>query len=190
MVVAGTTRHVSTLSDLPWQNELVEEKAFQDLYAQDFEFSVPDGLDFVSADPSVHSSSVLVYHPASRSLHVDDTLLYIKLLDKVQFHTKLAQSLSDRQGSSRDFKDWAEETFTRKWPGIMNLLCAHTHYLTNEQKGEERKGKNEEKDEGTAALSVINQRIMQALAGCQSTFDKHEKKYIEKSCDKSDCSVM
>jgi hypothetical protein len=37
---------------------------------------IPEGADFDPADEGNHFSSVFVFHQASRSLHVDDTIVY------------------------------------------------------------------------------------------------------------------
>ena len=49
----------------------------QALFSDDLEFSVPAGVDFISSNESVHFSSVLVFHPSTKTLHVDDTFMFI-----------------------------------------------------------------------------------------------------------------
>lgn len=70
----GTRRHHETLHTLPWQPEHTESDKCAALFADDFEFSIPAGVDFISRNEKVHFSSVIAYHTASRTVHVDDTL--------------------------------------------------------------------------------------------------------------------
>ena len=44
----GTQRHVDKFPDLPWQKELTDSSEFANLFSDDFEFSVPQGVDFIS----------------------------------------------------------------------------------------------------------------------------------------------
>ena len=73
----GTQRHLDKFPDLPWQKQLTNSKEFASLFCEDFEFSVPRGVDFISNNEQLHFSSVLAYHIASTSIHVDDTLMYL-----------------------------------------------------------------------------------------------------------------
>ena len=73
----GTQRHKDKLPSLPWQSGLIEDAATQNQFSEDLSFSVPKGVDFISSNESVHFSSVLAYHMASKTLHVDDTFMFI-----------------------------------------------------------------------------------------------------------------
>lgn len=135
----GTARHCSRFSNLPWEQTKSEDPATHALFAEDFEFSVPRGVDFVSADDSVHLSSVLVLHRASRTLHVDDTFLYfplpcpLRLLDPVglvRIHPTLPKALERRAGAAREFRHWVEG-FTERCRDIEYLCAAHTGVLRN-----------------------------------------------------------
>ena len=60
--------------ELPWQDLRVDSTdALSAEFAGEIAFSVPDGVDFISDVPNVHFSSVLAYHAASQTIHVDDT---------------------------------------------------------------------------------------------------------------------
>lgn len=77
--------------------------------------SVPRGVDFVSSDEKVHFSSVLVFHRGSRTIHVDDTLVFVRpprfirpwLPGVLRFHPMLAWALERRPGAAADFRAWA-----------------------------------------------------------------------------------
>ncbi|MDX2090348.1 MAG: hypothetical protein SFX73_20995 [Kofleriaceae bacterium] len=132
----GTARHVSKLSELPWQPERTESAELQALFRDDFELSVPRGVDFIPADERLHFSSVLAFHPATKTLHVDDTILYLKLprllrafkRDVFRLHPTLAKTLERRAGATADFRAWAQET-TKRLQGIDNLCAAHMTVL-------------------------------------------------------------
>jgi hypothetical protein len=134
----GTARHIAMFPDLPWQKTRTEQPRLHRMFAEDFEFSVPRGVDFISSNENVHFSSVLVLHRASRTIHVDDTLMYTRLPlplrilgypDIVLFHPTLHQALEKRRGAGRDFRGWAEELAVR-WRNAENLCAAHTAALT------------------------------------------------------------
>ena len=133
----GTARHLSRLPDLPWEKTRTEQARLHKLFEADFEFSVPRGVDFISANENVHFSSVLAFHRASRTIHVDDTLMYVRLplparvlgfQDTLLFHPTLRQALEKRNGAGRDFREWAEE-LAADWRDAENLCAAHTTAL-------------------------------------------------------------
>ncbi len=134
----GTARHLSRFPDLPWQKTRTEQPRLHTMFEEDFEFSVPRGVDFISANENVHFSSVLVFHRASRTIHVDDTLMYVRLplpmrmlgfRDILLFHPTLRQALEKRKGAGQDFRDWALE-LAKGWRDAENLCAAHTTALT------------------------------------------------------------
>jgi hypothetical protein len=165
----GTVRHVQRFPDLPWESELSEDPELQSLYADDFEFSVPVGVDFVSANENIHFSSVLVMHPGSHTIHVDDTFMYIQLprllrlfgaKDTLGFHPTLSRALEKRAGSVADFRDWAE-TLIDDWRNAENLCAAHTGpLLARENTG-----------------PSIAERLERALRKCEPRLRIHERRY-------------
>lgn len=135
--IYGTARHLSRFPDLPWEKTRTEQTRLHRLFEDDFEFSVPRGVDFISANENVHFSSVLVLHRASRTIHVDDTLMYVRLpmpmralgfRDILAFHPTLRQALEKRKGAGQDFRDWARE-LAESWRDAENLCAAHTTAL-------------------------------------------------------------
>ena len=165
----GTARHLTRFPELPWADTLIEDPALHELFADDFEFSVPRGVDFISADENVHFSSVLVLHRASKTIHSDDTLMYIRLPlpmrliglgDSVSFHPTLAKALDQRAGAAADFRDWANELID-DWQDAENLCAAHTAaLLARDNRGES-----------------IHARLLAALDKVGKTLKSHERKH-------------
>lgn len=133
----GTRRHVERQPELPWQPLLTDSPGLHARFAEDFDFSVPAGVDFISANERVHFSSVLVYHHASRTIHVDDTFNYLPdggvlgltpLADTVSFHPTLSKALQHRPGAADEFRDWARDLIER-WREAENLCAAHAGTL-------------------------------------------------------------
>ncbi len=165
----GTARHLSKLPELEWQALRTEDPELHSLFAQELDFSVPRGVDFISDDENVHFSSVLAYHRASRTIHVDDTLMYIRLpllmrffglTDAMSFHPTLSKVLEKREGAVDDFNQWAEE-LAEQWQDAENLCAAHTATLMVNDDSE----------------TSIHDRILKALAKVQSTLKSHERKF-------------
>lgn len=132
----GTARHAEQLADLPWQPERTESAALHALYADDFTFSVPRGVDFIPANPKLHFASVLAFHPASRTLHVDDTLLYMRMpwivrpfkRDLLRLHPTLAKVLERTPDATSEFRAWTRELVERV-QDVDNLCAAHAACL-------------------------------------------------------------
>lgn len=134
----GTARHLDKFPDLPWESELTEKIALHDRYSDILDFTVPRGVDFISKNESVHFSSVLAYHPASKTIHSDDTLMYLNLpfplnlfgpSHPISFHPTLGQALEKREGAAAEFRQWADE-LTDNWSSAVNLCAAHTAAFT------------------------------------------------------------
>lgn len=165
----GTSRHLSRFPELPWEDSCTEDPALHAMFAEDFEFSVPRGVDFISKNENIHFSSVLVLHRASQTIHADDTLMYIRLpvvmrwfglTDAMSFHPTLARALEKRAGAAQDFRQWAHEMI-EQWENAENLCAAHTATLTARQNRE----------------ASIHDRLLKALEKVQNTLTAHERKY-------------
>ena len=165
----GTERHHRMFPDLPWAETYSEDPALRERYCDDFDFTVPRGVDFISADESVHFSSVLAYHPASKTIYSDDTLIYLRLPqvarwlglgDSVSFHPTLAKALEQRAGAAQEFRNWARELID-SWGAAENLCAAHTApLLAAENRG-----------------ATIGERITNALGKVETTLATHERKH-------------
>jgi len=165
----GTARHHSRFPELPWQATRTEDPALHKKFAEDFDFSVPRGVDFISSNEDVHFSSVLVLHRSSKTIHSDDTVMYLRLPspmrllglgDSVSFHPTLAKALEKRAGAADDFRAWASELIER-WQDAENLCAAHTAaLLARDNHGDS-----------------IHTRLVKALDKISKTLKSHENKY-------------
>ncbi len=165
----GTARHLSKFPRLSWQQLNTEDSELHAMFAADFEFSVPRGVDFISADENIHFSSVLAWHRTSKTIHVDDTLMYIRLpllmrffglTDAMSFHPTLAKALQKREAAADEFSQWAEE-LAERWFDAENLCAAHTATL---------------EPQANSTVS-IHDRILKALAKVHSTLQAHQDKF-------------
>jgi hypothetical protein len=164
----GTARHIELFSQLPWESQRVESPEFHERYGDDFEFSVPRGVDFISSNDNIHFSSVLALHRASGTLHVDDTVMFIVmplalrlagLKTRLAFHPTLASALEKRAGAAAEFREWAEQAFDG-WHSVVNLCAAHSSTLLAPQ--------------GRAAVHL---QMGKALKRCSAKLAQHEKRY-------------
>ena len=160
----GTRRHVEKFPNLPWQSMLVESAEFAAAYAEDFSFTVPGGVDFISSNENLHFSSVLAYHKASRTIHVDDTLMYLPLpgligklrAPKLSFHPTLFLTLEARSGAAAEFRAWAQQLAT-SWVEAENLCAAHSATIVQS--------------------NDLSRQILDALGRVEKVLRKHEKKF-------------
>lgn len=165
----GTQRHLDRFPELPWEEVRSEDPELHEWYADDLEFTIPRGVDFISDNENVHFSSVLVYHRAAGTIHVDDTLMYIRLPrllglvglhDRVGFHPTLAMALEKREGAAAEFREWATE-LAETWGDAESLCAAHSGTLLAET------------DRGGS----IRERISKAAKRCELVLGKHERRY-------------
>ena len=164
----GTARHRDKLADLPWEALLTDDAALHAAFREDLGFSVPRGVHFIPENESLHFASVLAFHHASKTLHVDDTLLYMRVPwpfrlfkpDVTRLHPTLGKVLEHRAGAAADFRAWGRE-LVESTRGVENLCAAHSTVLLAQ------------KNEGAA----IAARVEAALLNVESTLAAHERTY-------------
>ena len=158
----GTARHHAMFPKLDWAPELTESAAFAERFAADFDFMVPAGIDFIPTDEKLHFSSVLAFHKASGTLHVDDTLNWLPLLlgNRLAFHPTLAKTLERRAGAAAEFRAWAEALADR-CERVRHVCTAHTRLAPV----------SEDAPGGIAA------RVRAALAKVESVLEAHTTRF-------------
>lgn len=130
----GTARHHKRFPSLPWSATPVEAWSGDHPFADLFDLSVPDGVDFVCPDERVHVASVLVRHRASGIVHVDDTLNVLagqgalrNVLPQstLRMHPLLARALKPVAGAADAYAAWARDLATR-WADTRIVCAAHS----------------------------------------------------------------
>ena len=165
----GTARHIARNPDLPWQKGHTNDAAVHEEFADVLEFSVPDGVDFISDNENVHFSSVLAYHRASGTIHSDDTIMYVELPRVLRlfgvdnaftYHPTLSQALEKRAGAASDFRRWASK-LADDWGDARSLCAAHTAVLAVDADD----------------APTIGERLAAALDSVERTLERHEKRH-------------
>lgn len=158
----GTRRHVTQVPSVRWEAMHTDEEALHARYADDFIFSVPQGVDFISDNEKVHFASVLAIHKASRAMHVDDTLSWVELplVGGLSFHPTLRWALQERAGAADEFEQWGL--------GLIKLCQDVDHLCTAHGKSLAPDGAN--------APSIAG-RVEAALSGVQDVLSAHKHKH-------------
>lgn len=129
----GSDRHKRMFPAIDWEQPNVEHPQVAALYADTLDFSLPRGVDYISANERVHFSSLLALHRASESIHVDDTLSYLRFPFPISvvkretglfFHPTLAKALKPQAAAADEFRDWVKELAAR-WSGAARVCVAH-----------------------------------------------------------------
>lgn len=162
----GTERHVSLFPALPWQPSRTNDAALHRRFAEDFDFLVPRGVAFIARNSRLHFSSVLALHKPTRTLHVDDTLVYVRLpwplrlfaRDLLRFHPTLKKVLEPRPDAAAEFRVWIAELVNRARE-LDNLCAAHSAVLL----ARDNRG------------ATIAERIAQAARHVEGVLRAHER---------------
>lgn len=138
----GSSRHHTKVLEVQWAEDLVESEAVAQRYPE-LEFSIVRGIDYISSNEMIHAGSLLAYHPASKSLHVDDTFISppIKALEAIlpelMLHPTTKQALKDKPNAGQQYCDWATN-LAHEWQDVRHFCAAHSHLVTF-HKGEFKK---------------------------------------------------
>ena len=135
----GSSRHHKKVPDVQWANDLVESGAVSERYPE-LEFSMSEGVYYISPNEMIHAGSLLAYHPASKSLHVDDTFMSppTKLLETILpeliLHPTTKKALKDEPNAGKQYCDWAAN-LAHEWREVRNFCAAHS-YLVQFKEGQ------------------------------------------------------
>ena len=135
----GSSRHHKKIPEVRWADDLVESDAVAERYPE-LKFSMSEGIYYISPNEMIHAGSLLAYHPASQSLHVDDTFMSppIKLLEAVLpeliLHPTTKKALKDKPNAGAQYCDWATN-LAHEWRDVRNFCAAHS-YLVRFKDGE------------------------------------------------------
>lgn len=126
----GSARHQKQVPEVEWSEDLVESTAVAKRYPE-LQFSVPKGIYYIAPDDSIHSGSLLVFHPASRSIYVDDTIQTppSKKSNDVQaginLHASTLKALKDEPDAGAEYCEWALK-LAHDWRDVRNFCGAHS----------------------------------------------------------------
>lgn len=135
----GSSRHHKKVPKVQWADDLVESEVVAQRYPE-LNFSISKGIYYISPNEMIHAGSLLAYHPASKSLHVDDTFMSppMKLLEVVLpeliLHPTTKKALTDEPDAGKQYCDWATN-LAHEWRDVRNFCAAHS-YLVNFREGE------------------------------------------------------
>ena len=138
----GSERHPKHVPQVQWSDDLVESKAVVERYPE-LEFSLPEGICYISPNEKVHAGSLLAYHPASKSLHVDDTFmspptkLLKAVLPELMLHPTTKKALKNEPNAGKHYCDWATQ-LAHQWRNTHNFCAAHSGLVKFEVGGFEK----------------------------------------------------
>ena len=133
----GSSRHPKQAPKVDWSEDLVESDAVAQRYPE-LKFSVPKGLHYIAPDDSVHASSLLVFHPASRTIHVDDTFeippskLFNDVQAELNLHPATLKALKDEPNAGEQYCDWLAQ-LAYDWREVRNFCGAHSGLVVFEE---------------------------------------------------------
>ena len=132
----GSARHQVQLPHIQWSTDLVESDAVSARYPE-LKFSMPQGIDYICPNNNVHAGSLLAFHPASNSLHVDDTFIsppfkiLNALLPELMLHPTTKMALKKNNNAGKAYCDWATQ-LAHDWQDTRHFCAAHSSLVTFE----------------------------------------------------------
>ena len=135
----GSSRHHKKVPEVQWADDLVESDVVAERYPE-LKFSLSQGVHYIAPNEMIHAGSLLAFHPASKSLHVDDTFMSppTKLLEAVLpellLHPTTKKALKNEPNAGKEYCDWASN-LADDWRDVRNFCAAHS-YLVKFKDGE------------------------------------------------------
>ncbi|WP_413520480.1 hypothetical protein [Psychrobacter glacincola] len=130
----GSSRHHKKVPEVQWAKDLVESDAVAKRYPE-LKFSISQGIHYIAPNEMIHAGSLLAFHPASKSLHVDDTFMSppTKLLEAVLpellLHLTTKKALKNDPDAGKQYCDWASK-LAHDWRDVRNFCAAHSYLVT------------------------------------------------------------
>lgn len=133
----GTPRHLLKVTSVKWQEKDLTDCDVRNMYSPEIEMRIPAGAEFVAPKPenSNHFLCVFVFHKHSKTIHVDDTIMYadnpgflLKLAGfrhgTMMFHLSIkGPGLLPNPESPFQFRDWCQDII-KSWD-FDNICTAH-----------------------------------------------------------------
>nr|WP_321445967.1 hypothetical protein [uncultured Cohaesibacter sp.] len=132
----GSTRHREQVPEVEWADDLVESDAVATRFAE-LSFSLPRGIAYIHEKEHVHAGSLVVFHPESATLYVDDTFNVLPIpklvrkmtgMRRLRLHPTLETALTGGPDAGAEFCGWLEE-IAHNWATTKTLCAAHSGML-------------------------------------------------------------
>ena len=130
----GSSRHHKKVPEVQWAKDLVESDAVAKRYPE-LKFSISQGIHYIAPNEMIHAGSLLAFHPASKSLHVDDTFmspptkLLEAILPELLLHPTTKKALKNEPNAGKEYCDWASN-LAHEWREVRNFCAAHSYLVT------------------------------------------------------------
>jgi len=122
----GTPRHLRIQPQIPWAGSMYD-CVNRERWLPEVHMRIPLGAEFVDPQPeeSNHFSGIHVFHPASKTIHVDDTIMVDEPFSGMMlFHPTLVfGGLYHIPEAPTAFKHWVSK-FIKEWD-FDNICAAH-----------------------------------------------------------------
>jgi len=133
----GTPRHLVVEPQIPWAGSMYD-CANRQRWLPEIHMRIPRGSEFVNPQPpeSNHFSGIHVFHPASKTIHVDDTIIYdLPQAGDMSLHPSLTTvGLFHIPQSPGAFNQWVEN-YIKAWD-FDNICAAHAGNKLGSAKGQ------------------------------------------------------
>jgi len=117
----GTPRHLKMFPNIPWAGSTYECNIRQ-MWLPEIHMRIPRGANFVT-DGS-HFSGIHLFHTASKTFHIDDTLIIHQPSNDMTFESTLKGSGLFHVGAAPyAFRDWVQK-YINEWD-FENIVAAH-----------------------------------------------------------------
>lgn len=131
----GTPRHLRNITSISWAGDLQEEAVRSKWENEGVFLRIPAGADFVNPPENNHFIGVFVFHAASKTIFIDDTLCYWSNLswfatwflknNTLDFHlTTFRNGLYPTPEAPLEFLAWIRQLLV-DWD-FENICTAHT----------------------------------------------------------------
>lgn len=160
----GTPRHIRNQPQIPWAGD-VSTEAVQGKWSPEVEMAVPDGAEFIHPEEGNHFSSLFVFHRASRTIHVDDTIMVYENIGcmmgclvrrgSMGFHLSITSNgMHPTASAGFAFKNWLQTRVLDAWD-FDNICSAHMGNMIGGAKA----------------------RLQETLNAAEPVFQKHSRKH-------------
>jgi len=175
----GTPRHIRKQPEIPWVGDVSKDEVLKK-WEPDVYMRIPEGSEFVAPVPedTNHFNSVWVFHPTSKTVHIDDTVMYWsnpetllrlaagKRKGLMELHLSVTgPGILSHPDAPGKFKAWCQKIIT-DWD-FDNMVCAH-----NGNK-----------------IGGAKQAFVDLIANSDSLFDKLKEKRLKNAAQNADNSA-